>query len=286
MAILLGLAAAATYGAADFMGGLVSRRVNAICVVLISQLVGLALLALVFPFAGGAFEARAVLWGLAAGVGGGGGVVFLYRGLARGRMSVVAPLTAVEAAIIPVAYGLLSGEQPGPVALGGVVIALVAVMLVSSPQEDAGAAGEPAVRGSRLAQPGVADALAAGFGFGCFFIFLSHAGEHSGMWPLVGTKLSSISLVLIAAAVTRTSLRPSAGTWPAIVGSGVLDVSANVFYLLASRVGLLSLVAVLTSLYPSSTVLLARVVLRERMSRPQLVGLVLVIAGVALIAGG
>lgn len=265
------------------MGGLVSRRVNAICVVLISQLAGLALLAFALPFAGGAFASRALLWGAAAGIGGGGGVVFLYRGLARGRMSVVAPITAVEAAIVPVAYGLLTGEHPGSVALAGVVVALVAVALVSAPH----AADVDVARGrSRLAQPGVADALVAGFGFGCFFIFLAHTGGATGLWPLVGTKLSSISLVVVAGVATRSSLRPAVGTTRAILTAGALDVAANVLYLLASREGLLSLVAVLTSLYPASTVILARVVLKERMSRPQLAGLVLVVTGVALIAGG
>lgn len=265
------------------MGGLVSRRVNAICVVFISQLAGLALVCAALPFAGGAFAARALWWGAAAGIGGGGGVVFLYRGLARGRMSVVAPITAVEAAIVPVAYGLLTGEHPGAVALAGVAVALVAVALVSAPQPGG---VDLSQRSSRLAQPGVADALVAGFGFGCFFIFLAHTGDATGLWPLVGTKLSSISLVLVAGVATRSSLRPIAGSTKAILTAGALDVTANVLYLLASRAGLLSLVAVLTSLYPASTVILARLVLRERMSRPQLAGLVLVVTGVALIAGG
>jgi drug/metabolite transporter (DMT)-like permease len=283
LAILLGLAAAATYGAADFMGGLVSRKANPICVVLLSQLGGLVLLALMLPFGGADPTMHAFLWGAAAGVGGGGGVVFLYRGLARGRMSVIAPITAVEAAIIPVAYGLFTGEEPGFVALAGVVIALFAVALVSSSNEGG---PEGAAPRARLAQPGMTDALIAGFGFGCFFIFLSHAGSGTGLWPLVGTKASSISLVLIAAAATRAGFRPPRGTLPLILAAGLLDVSANILYLVASRLGLLSLVAVLTSLYPASTVLLARVVLRERMSRVQIVGLVLVVTGVALIAGG
>ena len=283
LAILLGLAAAATYGAADFMGGLVSRRANPICVVLVSQLAGFLLLLLMLPIDGAGPTTKALLWGAAAGVGGGGGVVFLYRGLARGRMSVIAPVTAVEAAIIPVAYGLLSGEEPSALSLAGVVIALLAVALVSSPQEEMVDGAAPR---RRLTQPGMIDALVAGFGFGCFFIFLSKAGAHTGLWPLVGTKLSSIALVVVAAIATRSSMRPPRGTMPAILGAGVLDVGANVFYLVASRLGLLSLVAVLTSLYPASTVLLARLVLRERMSRVQIAGLVLVVAGVALIAGG
>jgi drug/metabolite transporter (DMT)-like permease len=288
MALLLGLAAAATYGAADFTAGLVSRRVNALCVVFVSQLAGLAVLAVIVPIEGAGVTARALAWGAVAGIGGGGGVTFLYRGLARARMAVVAPITAVEAAIIPVLYGLVTGEQPGALALVGVVIALVAVALVAAPRADDVEPGAPTPsrRFRRLAQPGIKDALLAGLGFGCFFIFLTKTGDDAGMWPLIGTKMSSITLVALAALIARNSLRPVTGTWGPIVLAGVLDVAANVFYLLATRTGLLSLVAVATSLYPASTVLLARTVLHERMSRGQLAGLVLVITGVALMAGG
>jgi drug/metabolite transporter (DMT)-like permease len=287
VAILLGLAAAATYGAADFAGGLVSRRVNSICVVFVSQIAGVLLLALALPFDGTAPDAGAIAWGAAAGIGGGGGVVFLYRGLARARMSVVAPITAVEAAMIPVLYGLLTGEQPGWLALAGIATALVAVALVSAPRESDGPVTSDIGRArARLSQPGIADALVAGLGFGCFFIFLANAGDSSGMWPLVGSKMSSITLVALAGIVARSSLRPAAGTWTGILVAGVLDAAANVLYLLASRAGLLTLAAVATSLYPASTVLLARIVLGERMSSGQLVGLGLVVAGVAMMAAG
>jgi drug/metabolite transporter (DMT)-like permease len=287
VAILLGLAAAATYGAADFAGGLVSRRVNPICVVFVSQLAGLAALGAVLPFVGTPFDGDALWWGAAAGVGGGGGVVFLYRGLTRARMSVVAPITAVEAAMVPVLYGLLRGEHPSRLALAGIAIALVAVALVSAPRDDDTPEGSEATgaRG-RLAQPGIVDGLIAGLGFGCFFILLSNAGHDSGMWPLVGSKMSSISLVGLGGLVTRYSLKPVAGTWAGILVAGILDVSANVFYLLASRAGLLTLAAVATSLYPASTVLLARIVLHERMSGSQMAGLALVVAGVAMMAAG
>lgn len=287
MVILLGLAAAATYGAADFAGGLVSRRVNPICVVFVSQLAGVLLLGLVLPLDGAAPDVTSIWWGAAAGIGGGGGVVFLYRGLARARMSVVAPITAVEAAMIPVFYGLLTGEEPGWLALTGIATALVAVALVSAPRaEEAPVTPDIGRARARLSQPGIADALVAGLGFGCFFIFLSNAGQDSGMWPLVGSKMSSITLVALAGIVARFSLRPVAGTWAGILVAGALDVAANVLYLLASRAGLLTLAAVATSLYPASTVLLARIVLRERMSPGQLVGLVLVVAGVAMMAAG
>lgn len=287
MSILLCLAAAATYGAADFAGGLVSRRVNPLCVVFVSQVAGVLLLLVALPIEGTSFDLNAVWWGAAAGVVGGGGVVFLYRGLSRARMSVVAPITAVEAAMIPVLYGLVAGEDPGWLALAGIAVALLAVALVSAPREDdTPEAAEGAPRSGRLAQPGVTDALVAGLGFGGFFIFLSHAGQDTGMWPLIGSKMSSITLVALAALVARYSLRPVPGTWSGILVAGLLDVAANVFYLLASRAGLLTLAAVATSLYPASTVLLARIVLHERMSGGQLAGLALVVAGVAMMAAG
>lgn len=288
MALLLGLAAAATYGAADFAGGLVSRRVNAICVVFVSQLAGLALLAALLPFEAASVTGQAIWWGAVAGIGGGGGVAFLYRGLARARMSIVAPVTAVEAALVPLLYGLVTGEQPGALALTGVVLALVAVALVASPRDSDEPGDAPRARslGSRLAQPGIKDALLAGLGFGCFFILLAKAGDDSGLWPLIGTKMSSITLVAVAALLARQSLKPVPGTWGPILLAGLLDVAANILYLAASRQGLLSLVAVATSLYPASTVLLARLILRERMSSGQLAGLALVVTGVALMAAG
>jgi drug/metabolite transporter (DMT)-like permease len=265
----------------------VSRRVNSFCVVFVSQIAGVLLLGIALPFDAAPFDAHALGWGAVAGIGGGGGVVFLYRGLARARMSVVAPLTAVEAAMIPVLYGLVTGEEPGWLALTGIAVALVAVALVSAPRdEDHPAGASPERLRGRLSQPGILDAVLAGIGFGCFFIFLSKAGHDSGMWPLIGSKMSSITLVAVGALIARATLRPVPGTWMPIVVAGVLDVTANVFYLFASRAGLLTLAAVATSLYPASTVLLARVVLRERMSGGQLVGLVLVVAGVAMMAAG
>jgi drug/metabolite transporter (DMT)-like permease len=289
MAVILGLLAAVTYGAADFMGGFVTKRTNVLTVVLLSQAAGSLLLVAALPF----FldrdpSAEALLWGAAAGVGGALGVTFFYQGLSIGRMSVVAPVTAVEAASIPILFGLLSGERPSLVASAGVLLALVAVALVSSApdgSEDAEPRGKGVI-GSLLAQPGLPHALAAGLGFGAFFILLAEGGRDTGLWPLIGARSSSLLVILVLALVLRTTLRPASGTGPGIVAAGVLDVAANVLYLLASREGLLSLVAVLTSLYPASTVLLARVVLGERIVPLQALGLGSAAAGVTLIALG
>lgn len=285
MEIVLALGSAVAYGAADFMGGLVTRANHVITVVLLSQLVGTAGLLIVLPLLdhGGA-STEAIAWGAASGVAGAIGVVLLYAGLAAGRMSLVAPVTAVEAASVPVLFGLIAGERPGAWALTGVALALTAVVLVSGvPQSGRGARRRS---GSGRMSGGLPQALGAGLAFGAFFILLDRAGGASGMWPLVGARASSLSLISLAFLTQRPPLAPAPGTSAGIAASGFLDVVANLLYLLATQRGLLSLVAVLTSIYPAVTVLLARLVLDERMRRSQILGLTAAAAGVVLISAG
>ncbi len=279
MALLFALGAAVTYGAADFVGGLVTKRTGAVRVVLLSQAVGTSLTAASLPlFAGGVFSRAALGWGFAAGLAGGAGVVLLYRGLAIGRMSMVAPITGVEAAGVPVIAGLLLlGERPSAVALAGVLLALVAVVVVS------GATEEGAKGNSRV---GLLEAIGAGIAFGVFFICLDQAPDTSGIWPLLSGRAASLLLVAAVALGTRVSPKPPAGTMGQIAAAGLLDVSANILYLLATRQGLLSLTAVLTSMYPGATVLLARVLLKERLLPMQVVGLAIAVAAVILIGLG
>jgi uncharacterized membrane protein len=280
MAILLGIGSAVVYGAADFVGGLMTRRSNAFTVTFLSQVIGTFPLAVLVPLIGGTYSTSALWWGAGSGLAGASGVLLLYRGLGIGRMSVLAPVTAVEAATVPVLFGLASGERPSTLALTGVLVAIVAITLVSSSPD------ENSTTGSRLRAPGMAEALGAGLFFGVFFILLERAGDDSGIWPLVGARIASVSLLGIAVVLSRSSLRTGVATTMGIGAAGILDVGANIFYLLATHEGLLSLVAVLTSLYPASTVLLARVVLKERLIRIQMVGLGLAGAGVSLIALG
>ncbi len=283
MAIVLSLLAALAYGAADFIGGVASKKAQVLSVVLISQLVGTVPFLIVFPFLNDApFDPGGFWWGTAAGVGGGTGVILLYAGLAKGRMSVVAPITAVEAAIVPVAFGLLSGEEPSRLALVGIAVAVISVALISSAAE----AGPSRDGGQGLATPGLLHAFGAGAAFGAFFIFLDMAGDRASLWPLVGTRCASLTLVTTVIVVTTRSIAAPRASYPAIVGAGVFDMAANIFYLLATREGLLSLVAVITSMYPASTVLLARVVLKERLARPQLLGIACAATGIALISSG
>jgi drug/metabolite transporter (DMT)-like permease len=288
MAVVLGLLAAITYGSADFLGGLATKRNPAIRVALVSQLFGFVLYLVALPLLPeGRFTGEAWLWGGLAGLTGGLGLAFLYRGLAHGRMSVVAPFTAVIAAVIPVAFGLFTGERPSALQLVGIALAIPAIALVSSvphPSANPSAAGTT-VR-SRAAALGVFDALVSGIGIGLFFITLARPGEDTGVYPLVAARIASVSMFLVLVLVTRIPFRPARGTVGIVAASGVIDVTANLLYLLGTREGLVSVVAVLTSLYPGATVALARVVVKERLSVTQLVGLFLAVAGVASIAAG
>ncbi|WP_084960116.1 DMT family transporter [Thermoactinospora rubra] len=273
-AVILATTCAVVYGTADFFGGLATRRSRVLAVVVLSQLAGLALIAMLLPALPGHFSAEALGWGMASGVAGAVGLVLFYRSLATGVMSVVAPTTAVTSAALPVVFGLATGERPEFWALVGIALALVSVTLVSRSPSD----------GARTSAGAVTAALCAGAGFGGFFILLDQAPEGTGMWPLAGARIASIALVALGALVTRRTLRPGPGALPVIALAGVLDMAANVLYLLATRHGLLSLVAVLVSLYPASTLVLARYVLGERLRPVQVTGVACALGAVALIA--
>ncbi|NUT10743.1 MAG: EamA family transporter [Nonomuraea sp.] len=272
-AVILATACAVVYGTADFFGGLASRRSQVLSVVALSQLAGLALILVLLPLLPGAVSASALLWGLLAGLSGAAGLALFYRALATGVMSVVAPTTAATSAALPVLYGLATGERPAFWALAGVVLALGSIVLISRDRS--------AGRGSVMS---VLVSLAAGAGFGGFFILLAVAPSDAGLWPLVGARMSSVTVVVLLALVTRRSLRPGAGSLRVILAAGALDMAANVLFLLAQRQGLLSLVAVLVSLYPASTLLLARQVLGERLRGVQIAGVACALAAVTLIA--
>ena len=283
MAILLGLGAALSYGFADFIGGLVSRRATIISVVFSSQVAGLVLLLVALPFFLDArLTTEAVVWGGGAGVVGAGGISLLYIGLAIGRMGAVAPITSVGAATIPLLFGLVSGEKPPVLSLVGVAIALGSIVLVSlAPPNDTSPGHGPTTHPRR----GVGLAIAAGASFGTFFILIQHAGDDTGLWPIVSARAASLISVGLVGLALRRRLIPPRDTAAAVVASGGLDLSANVLYLLAARQGLVSLAAVLTSMYPAVTVGLARFVLKERLGGLQIAGLALAALGVGLIAG-
>ncbi|HZA60533.1 MAG TPA: EamA family transporter [Actinomycetota bacterium] len=288
MAVVLGLLAAISYGSADFLGGLATKRNPAIRTALISQLFGFGAYLIALPFLpDGRFTGEAWLWGGLAGLTGGLGLAFLYRGLAHGRMSVVAPLTAVIAAVLPVGFGLLTGERPSALQLLGIALAIPAIALVSSvPHASANPTTTVTTIRSRAASLGVWDALVSGAAIGLFFITLARPGEETGVYPLVAARIASVSMFFGLVIATRTGFRLAPGTAWIVAVSGVIDVTANLLYLLGTREGLVSVVAVLTSLYPGATVALARVVVKERLSVHQLVGLGFALAGVASMAAG
>jgi drug/metabolite transporter (DMT)-like permease len=265
MAAILALSAAVAYGVGDFLGGVAARRESATVVVLWSHLVGLAMLLMLAPLLGGEVTPRAMAIGAVAGLFGGTGVALFYRGLAVGAMSVVAPIAALLSAAVPVVAGLIDGERPTPAALVGIALALGAIVLVS---RDAAPEDRGPLRWQALAL-----AVGAGLAFGLFFVVISHSGEGVGIWPLVGARAASVSLFLGLGAAGVTAAAPPKGAIGAIVACGVLDAGANVFLLLALDRGLLSVVSVLTALYPAGTVLLARYVLGENLRPVQRAGL-------------
>lgn len=294
MAAIFALSAAVAYGVGDFLGGVAARRESPSAVVLWSHIVGLGMLVAVAPLIGGEPTPRAFAAGAAAGLLGGTGVALFYKGLAVGSMSVVAPIAALLSAAVPVVAGLASGERPSAAAGVGIALALGAVVLISreaapdgtgtgSPATPpAGPAGSTALRRRQIEALGLA--VAAGLAFGLFFVAISHAGDDTGVWPLVGARMASVALFALLGAAKVTSAAPPRGAAAAAVGCGLLDAGANVFYVLALGHGLLSVVAVLTALYPAGTVLLARYVLGEHLTPVQRAGLGLAAAAAVLIA--
>jgi drug/metabolite transporter (DMT)-like permease len=278
VAYLLALAAAALYGAADFAGALSTKRAGTTAVVLISQASGLLLLALVMPLLPAASPTRTDLWwGFAAGLCGGVGVALLYRGLAIGTMAVVAPTTAVCAVTIPVLGSIALGERPTTLVLGGIALGIVSIVLVSRTRPG------PESDGRRTSARVVGMALASGIAIGCFLLALARTGTTAGMWPLAVARTVSSSLFAAIAIATRQTLRMPAPALRLTLVAGAGDILANVLYLLAARLGPLSAVVTLASLYPASTVILARVVLGERLAPWQRVGVALALIAIVLI---
>ena len=279
MAIL----SAVFYGAGDFVGGLTSRRAPTLAVVFVSQVAGALALLVALPFLSAASVNRwDLLWGGLAGLAGGTGVALLYRGLAVGTMSVVAPTTAVCAVIVPVAVAIALGERPGTIPLLGIAVALGAIVLVSQ-----GAA--PSVTGSAgpRRSHGMVLAIASGTAIGLFFLALARTSSAAGMWPLLAARATSATLFAALAGIAgHGALRMPRTVLPMAIACGLLDMAANGLYLVASRGGPLSIIVTLASLYPASTVVLARVVLHERLSRVQLAGVLTCLIAIVLIVGG
>ena len=284
----LGLSSGLCWGAADFFGGMQSRRLPALTVAFWSQAAGALALVAALAVAGTRPAPAGIAWGLAAGVGSGCALVLFYRGLAEGTMSIVAPVSACGA-VVPVAAALLTGDRPGALAGLGVLAAIAGVVLVSRPRP--ARAGPHGFRSSGT--PGrparvLAMALASALGFGLFYVFVDAGTTGSGgqpLWVIAGARASSlVMLSTIALVGHRSALR-----WPgrrigpvALVGIG--DTGANLLFAYAATTGNLAVVGVLGSLYPVATVVLARWLLGERLSGGQNAGVALALTGVGLLA--
>ena len=278
---LLALASAVLYGSADFFGGLTARRANTIATVVWSQFAGLVLLLLVLPFLPSATVSSSDwIWGFVAGFSGGIGVAFLYRALAVGTMAVVAPTTAVIAAMIPVLFAFAIGERLRPLTFLGVGLALVAIFLVSRPPAAPDVVPE---KTQRRWPPGFGLALLSGITVGIFFLSLARTSMAAGMWPLIAARISSVSLFAVIALIAKRTLRMTRTASATATLGGALDMAANAVYMTAARIGPLSIVVTLASLYPAATVLLARFVLHERLSAGQISGIVCALIAVVII---
>lgn len=275
--ILLALGASLAWGSADFGGGLLTRRSSVVAVAVVSQAAGFAALLLVVAIAGAPLDGDGVAIGLLAGAAGGAGLMAFYRALAVGTISVVAPIAACGA-VVPLLLALLAGDDPRTVALVGAVIALAGAVMASLEERSADEAGR---------RDAVVLAAGAAVLLGLFVFFLGRASQHGGVASgLVGARTGSLALLTVGALATRT--RPSfpPRALRAVVAVGLLDVTANSLFALASTHGLLAIVSVLGSLYPVPTVVLAHVVLGERISTLQRAGVVVALLGVAMVAAG
>ena len=349
MSVLFALVAAIGWGSSDFAAGHASRRSSAVSVVILTHFAAVVALVVVslIPGQGGSPTITDLGWGLAAGLGGGFGAMLLFRGLGKGSMAVVAPITATGAASIPVIAGVVQGDPITLLGVLGVLLALVAIVMVSLAGDDdetpesADVDGSEAATGwiapmnmwappqgvpvathlplptvarsvglleraplypppvpavepervestggsqSFIARPGVLDALLSGIGFGLFFVFIARTAESAGHWPLVSARGISVVMFVAGALLTRGAVLPEKGSRRAVVLAGCLDAAAALFFVLSTRDGLLSVGAVLASLYPAVTIVLARFISNERIVKRQLVGLALAAAAVSLLA--
>jgi drug/metabolite transporter (DMT)-like permease len=275
---LLAFASALTFGASDFAGGLAARRGPVLGVTLLAQAAGFLVLVPAMVVITGVFSTEALVAGGVAGLAGASGLVLYLRALAIGPMGVASPLAGVTGATLPVALGLLTGERPSTAAAVGIGLGLGAVVLATGND-----LRNVSLRGTGR---GPLLALLGGIGFGVFFVGLDASPAASGLWPLVGARLSSLVLLAIAMGIRRAGLpRARDAVWLA-VATGVLDMLANALFLAATRSGLLSLAALISSLYPVVVAGLAHGLLRERLDRWQWVGVAACIGAVGLIAVG
>jgi uncharacterized membrane protein len=274
------------YGSGDFLGGMATRRLQVLPVLMLADSAGLLVALAVALASPGSVGLTGLAWGISAGLIGGFGLIIFYIGLATGPMSVVAPVAGLVSTVLPVAVALAEGERPGAGVYAGALLCLVAIVMTSSTGDGGGGTGTMA----RPDRPGRGRAIGygvvSGAAFGLFFLLIRNAGESGEFWPVAAGRIGELAVVLIAAAALRRSLSPRGADGRlllAAAGAGVIDVVANICYVAATRTGAFGLAVVLASLYPGFTVLLARVVLGERLRWVQRAGLALAAIGILLV---
>ena len=277
LSLLLALASSFAYGSADFLGGVATRGAHVLRVVAIAAPASLLVELLLWPIFGAQFDQGAVAWGAASGVASAAAFALLYRTLAIGPMSVLSPVTAIVSAALPVGVGLIGGEQLSGLAVGGIALALVAVVVIT---------GGPDERGERPSRHALLLAFGAGAAIALQLVCLDQTPGDSGIAPLIVGRAVSSATVLAAVVALHARLGDRRPSVPAAAGAGALDSLANLSFLLAVREGELAVVAVITALYPAATVLLARALLAERIGATQLAGLGLAAVAVSLLALG
>lgn len=290
MAVVLALCSALAYGLSDFLGGILSRRTSAWSVAVVSQTSSTLCTGAVAFFVVGDPTGADFRWAVLAGVGSGMGTGFLYRGLSSGRMSVVAPVSAVGAALVPVLAGTVTGERLSLLVWVGIIAALPGIWLVSStPEDPMEPSGLPAPVSAPVSAPiggGLVDGVLAGLGFGLLFAALGQIPDSAGWWPLALAQATSVPAVVLLATALRAPWVPRNRAAGLAGFAGPLGATATGLFLLSTQQGFLTVAGVLSSLYPASTVLLAAVLLHERVHRIQGVGLGLCALAVAFVAAG
>lgn len=272
--VAFGLLSAATWGAGDFSGGLACKRAGVFGVIIASQAIGMLLLiGLALAFDTAVPEPSDLVWGAGAGLAGAVGLSALYRGLAAGRMGLVAPLSALLAATLPVVVGAITQGLPDGAKRVGFGLALTGVWLLSRPPDPF------SFRVNEILLP-----VAAGLGFGLFFVLMDRASDHAIFWPIVAARVALLGSMGTVARLTRQPIWPAAEHWRLILLAGVLDAGGNAFFNFATQAGRLDVASVLSSLYPASTVALARVVLKERLTRSQWIGVAAALGAIVFIA--
>lgn len=277
MAILLALAAAALSGSGDFLGGLASRRGQVMTVVLTNHVAGVGTVLALGPLFGGSLDGSTILWGSFAGLSGAAAVIALYTGFDRSSIAVVSPIAAVGAGVWPALWQIVRGDVPGPVVFTGLLVGLAAIWTISS---------GGSVHDAEDVRTGVVFGILAGLGFGGLLIFLSLGATDSGIWSLLPARLVGSVALLLLLVIRGQKLMPDTGSLVPGIGAGVLVTLGNGLFVVATTKGSLAVVSVLGAMFPAATVILAWIVLGERLTPQRKLGLVLALAAVGLVAGG